>query len=211
MLKWVVACGLIAAGWLGIVCEAASAEKLGTFIGEVVTRWEDDGRRMTLMEPIKFVDGSGRSWRVPRGVLVDGASIPSIFWSFIGGPFEGKYRNASIIHDYFCEVRTRKWEEVHRVFFEGMLASGVGLSRARLIYEAVNRFGPRWAPPKVDPKCLKQDGSIDLSKCTENSAVSKTEVTFPKAGAAELNAFLNDAGKIGDPEDVRALREAVGR
>jgi uncharacterized protein DUF1353 len=63
-----------------------------------VTRWEDDGRLMTLVESFAYIDSSGRTWRVPSGVQVDGASIPQVFWSIIGGPFEGRYRNASIIH-----------------------------------------------------------------------------------------------------------------
>ncbi|MBO0753482.1 MAG: DUF1353 domain-containing protein, partial [Bradyrhizobiaceae bacterium] len=91
---FVFACGLL-------------AESNGRFVGHVVTRWEDDGRQMTIMEPFQFIDPHDRRWSVPRGIAVDGASIPQVFWSVIGGPFEGRYRNASVIHDYYCKARTR--------------------------------------------------------------------------------------------------------
>jgi Protein of unknown function (DUF1353) len=43
---------------------------------------------------------------VPAGAIVGGASIPQVFWSIIGGPFEDKYREASVIHDYYCEQKS---------------------------------------------------------------------------------------------------------
>jgi hypothetical protein len=83
-------------------------------------------------------------WSVPSGTRVDGASIPSVFWSIIGAPYTGKYREASVIHDYFCETKSRHWKAVHRVFLDGMLARGVDKIQAQLMYLAVYRFGPRW-------------------------------------------------------------------
>jgi hypothetical protein len=190
---------------------AARPEGLGTFVGRIVTEWQDDGRLMTLLEPFQFVDGSGRKWSVPRGIAVDGASIPSFLWSLTGGPFEGKYRNASIIHDYYCEVRSRRWQEVHRVFYDAMLASGVGQARALLMFKAVEQFGPRWDEPVVDPKCLKPDGAFDFGKCTENSAVRKTEIFWPTSGKEEVLEFLKEVDQSADPDDIRTLRDAIER
>jgi hypothetical protein len=62
----------------------------------------------------------------------------------LGGPFDGKYRNASVIHDWFCDRRSAPWERVHRVFYEAMLASGVEPYKAKLMYLAVYYQGPRW-------------------------------------------------------------------
>jgi hypothetical protein len=67
----------------------------------------------------------------------------------MGGPFEGKYRDASIVHDWYCDLRTRSWQNVHLVFYEAMLTSGVALSRARLMYAAVYWGGPRWSDTVV--------------------------------------------------------------
>jgi len=120
---------------------SAAAEKLGRFKGELVLKALPDGRAMQLVHPFAYVDSHDVSWPVPSGVQVDGASIPSVFWSLIGAPYTGKYREASVIHDYYCATKSRHWKAVHRVFLDGMLARGVDKIRADL---AVYRFGPRW-------------------------------------------------------------------
>lgn len=109
-----------------------------------LTEWLDDGRHMRLKQPFGYVEEGGREWPVPSEAVVDGASIPRVFWSLIGGPFEGQYRNASVVHDYYCDMQTRPWQDTHRVFYEAMLCSGVGDIRAKTMYYAVYRFGPRW-------------------------------------------------------------------
>jgi hypothetical protein len=58
------------------------------FVGRVLAEWLPDGRNMRLEEPFEYVDAGGRRWPVPKGISVDGASIPQVFWSIIGGPFE---------------------------------------------------------------------------------------------------------------------------
>ena len=56
---------------------------------------------MTLLDDFGYVDPGKITWKAPKGHKIDGASIPPVFWSFIGGPFEGKYRNASVVR---CET-----------------------------------------------------------------------------------------------------------
>jgi hypothetical protein len=90
------------------------------------------------------VDSNGIEWSVPAGTILDGASIPRVFWSVIGAPFTGAFREASVIHDHYCNVRSRHWKAVHRAFLDGMLARGVDPLQAQLMYIAVYRFGPRW-------------------------------------------------------------------
>src|SRR5712692_9140850 len=38
------------------------------------------------------------------------ASIPRAFWSVIGGPLEGQYRNASVFHDVACDQKIAAME-----------------------------------------------------------------------------------------------------
>lgn len=114
------------------------------FEGDFLVTLLDDGRNIRLESDLIFFDPSDVRWAAPKGAVVDGASIPRGFWSLVGGPFEGKYRNASIIHDWFCDKRTRTWQATHRVFFDGMIASGVSVARAKLLYYAVWWGGPRW-------------------------------------------------------------------
>lgn len=118
----------------------------GRYIGgPPLTEWLEDGRHMQLKRPFSYTQENGYDWPVPIDAIVDGASIPQVFWSLIGGPFEGRYRDASIVHDFYCDEQSRPWKQTHRIFYEGMLCSGVEESKAKILYYAVYRFGPRWS------------------------------------------------------------------
>jgi hypothetical protein len=135
---------IVAALLLALFTSYASAQSFGSFIGDVVAKWNDDGRTMTLVEPFAYLDPAGVRWDAPKGATVDGASIPRFAWSIIGGPFEGKYRTASVIHDVACVEKKRPWETVHLAFYTAMRASGVSAIKAKIMYAAVYHFGPRW-------------------------------------------------------------------
>lgn len=81
---------------------------------------------------------------------MDGASIPRALWTLIGGPFEDKYRNASIIHDWYCDVRSRPWKDTHRVFYHAMITSSVPIAQAKLLFAGVYWGGPRWSQTVVE-------------------------------------------------------------
>ena len=124
------------------------SDEFGRFEGdEPVTQWLDDGRQMKLLSTLAFWRPDGSHWPVPAGIVIDGASIPGALWSVLGGPFEGRYRKPSIVHDHYCVTKERPWADVHRMFYEGMRAAGVGPIKAKTMYYAVYRFGPRWPDP----------------------------------------------------------------
>lgn len=138
---------ILLAAWVILIVSwprIASAEKLGRFQDELVMKALPDGRTMEIVRPFTYIDSHNVTWPVPARTQVDGASIPRAFWSMIGGPFTGKYREASVIHDYYCASKLRHWKAAHRVFLDGMLARGVDKIKAQLMYLAVYRFGPRW-------------------------------------------------------------------
>ena len=120
------------------------AGEWGRFDGAVTARWLDDGRSMQLVEPFVYVDPRAERWDAPAGAVVNGASIPRAFWSLIGGPFEGHFRDASVVHDVACETRARGWQATHRMFYEACRCGGVGDVLAKTMYYAVHHFGPRW-------------------------------------------------------------------
>src|SRR5262245_19005365 len=84
----------------------SSADEKGAFVGRIVSEWLPESRRMKLLEPFTYIDANKRRWLVPSGTVIGGASIPQTFWTIIRAPFSGAYRNASVIHDYYCESRT---------------------------------------------------------------------------------------------------------
>lgn len=110
-----------------------------------------------LEADFRFKDPNGLVWITPANEEVDGATIPQEFWSFIGGPFEGQYLNASVIHDHYCKTKSRTAHDTHRAFYYGMMANRVPEWKAKFMYWAVSLFGPDWALTKratSEPMCM---------------------------------------------------------
>ncbi|MEQ0314415.1 DUF1353 domain-containing protein [Klebsiella sp. GB_Kp051] len=150
-----------------------------------LTEWLDDGRSMQLKRPFGYISMNDREWNVPIDTIVDGASIPRVFWSLIGGPLEGPYRNASIVHDHFCDIRTQPWPDVHRMFHDAMLCSGVPYLKARIMFYAVYRFGPRWI----------NIPSIELASFGVAKSTSMVSTEFPTE-AFDADSFIADCIRI---------------
>jgi Protein of unknown function (DUF1353) len=121
-----------------------STSTWGYFSGPIETRWEADGRTMTLLNELRYTDPKGVVWIAPAGSAVDGASIPRALWPFFGGPFEGKFRNASVLHDVAYDQKSRPWQQVDRMFYDAMRCSGVGAVEAKTFYYALYRHGRHW-------------------------------------------------------------------
>jgi hypothetical protein len=117
-MLWLVA----AAGPIALAIPSFS-EPVDRFVGEVVLRDIDPkGRNFELEQPFGYIDPSGTMWQAEKGLVTDGASIPWPLWSIVGGPFEGEYRRAAVIHDFYCDRKYRGWERTHRVFYDAMMS-----------------------------------------------------------------------------------------
>ena len=116
-----------------------------------------DGRQFALEHDFRYLDSKGVPWLAPTDLLTDGATIPPIFWSVIGGPWDGLYREAAVVHDAYCCAQTCPWDQVHRMFYEAMRCSGVGWVQAGTMFFAVWLGGPRWKKlnPSM-PDCCKE-------------------------------------------------------
>jgi len=117
----------------------------GIFLNTVKVEWpRGEDRIMNILEDFVFIDKNGLEWRAPAGSSIDGASIPKFFWRVIGSPFIGLYREPSVIHDVYCQTKSRPAQDTHDCFLEMMKANKVEPERAQTMYNAVNNFGPRW-------------------------------------------------------------------
>jgi len=120
----------------------------GTFVNEVRTVWlSDHPRNMRLLDDVKFIDNRGRTvWTAGKGTVINGAStgwfLRRLFPAFIG-----KYRRATVVHDYYCMNRKDipSWK-VHRMFRDAMLADGTSVAVAWIMWIGVRLFGPRFGP-----------------------------------------------------------------
>jgi endonuclease G, mitochondrial len=121
----------------------ADENNWGRYEGVIVAKFLDDGRNMQIEKPFKYIDPHALDWDVPAGTVTDGASVPRFFWVLFA-PFTGKYRAAAVVHDRFCQTKSRGWRQTHEMFYEAMRASGVDEITAKAMYAAVYEFGPRW-------------------------------------------------------------------
>lgn len=208
----IAALGLLILVFLYPLYSAQATTKLERgFNGKLITEWLDDGRNMRLMGSFGYISPDKKLWKVPKGTIVNGASIPRFLWSFIGSPFGDKYRKASVIHDYYCETRSRDWKRVHKVFYEAMLDSGVDPSKAWLMYQAVERFGPRWDTHAVRSlqSCRKPDGSIDFANCARNAPSEKPSIVMPNADQEAIRSFLNEMKSTEHGEAAIEMEQAI--
>jgi hypothetical protein len=164
---------------------AAAQDKLGRFEGEVVAKFMRDGRNMKLEKPFAYVDPRGMRWDVPAGTVTDGASIPRVLWTAYP-PFTGNYREAAVIHDYYCQTRSRPWRDTHGVFYHAMRTAGVEEQLAKTMYATVLYLGPRWGAGAA-----RGAGSDKaLSRADEDKLFKELEAWVKKA-----NPSLEEIGR----------------
>jgi len=120
----------------------------------------DKSNRVRLLEDLIFIDTKGKKWTSPKGSVVDGATIPRAFQGIMGTPYGGEYVLASVIHDVAYDEKKESWEEVHRAFYDALLASGVEANKASLMYMAVYEGSSRWGKNKH--KHLSQKKVLNL-------------------------------------------------
>ena len=178
------------------VAAAQQKHPWGYYSGQVEARWENDGRRMTLLRELRYTDPDGILWVAPAGSVVDGASIPRVLWTLMGGPFDGKYRNASVLHDVAYEQKTRPWKQCDRMFYNAMRCSAVGATEAKTMYYALYRHGRHWKrlhivsgpaaeETEIVPRAIAVDEREDLAAARdwiENAKPSLAQIEARAAG-----------------------------
>jgi hypothetical protein len=189
----------VSAMWMATSCASVPLGSLegatffGSYKGRVVAEWLEDGRFMRLVEPFSFSDWRGVVWDAPAGSKVDGASIPRLGWTAVGGPFEGTYRDASVIHDVACVRKDRPWKETHLAFYAGMRASGVPAGKAKRMFAAVYHFGPEWplpGHPGRDGRILEMD--LQFLQTEIERPLSEEPTIFDEMTLDDIMAFGRD-------------------
>lgn len=132
----------------------------GSFEGTVVGEWlRQDGeyRDMKLREDFAFVDNSGRRWIAPAGRVINGASIPRGLWDIVGSPYDGAYREASVVHDVACDDKSATWQDVHYMFYLACKCGGLEANKAKVLFWAVWYGGPRWEKDEATAVTRRQE------------------------------------------------------
>jgi Protein of unknown function (DUF1353) len=176
---------------LAIFGATEAQENFGRFTTSPKLEFVDEGpgkgRDMRLLEDLTYIDPSGGDWTARKGFQTDGASIPQVFWSFVGGPFDGAYRNAAVVHDWYCDKKDKRWQDVHRIFYYASRAAGVGPIKAKILYAAVMFGGPRWGKGKSQcyAQCHTPRGT------TEKNGLTVLTPEVSKERAQEIVDWVN--------------------
>ena len=194
-------------------CSGINDKQYGWFEGCVHACWLDDGRYMALLKPLVFHQTRGnKTWTAPAGTVTDGATIPPVFWTAIGGPFEDRYRDAAVNHDYECCVQQNPWRDVHRMFYDAMMTRGVEPWRAKLMYFAVYHTGPSWPKTERRPRRGFSEGDIaraaHLFKKRRQMQLEDIETLTPedlRARVPAKPAYIEGAAVLDDTKKIRAV------
>lgn len=189
----------------------------GEYYSTPKTEWLSDSDGMKLLEAFRYKDPAGRMWTAPSGSVINGASIPRIAWAIVGSPYQMPYRDASIIHDHYCDSMERTWEETHRVFYDAMLTSRTSESEALIKYWAVVRGGPRWDdhyrwsglwPFKVPRAGRDNDAAFAPSSVAKSAVLTTPSPMLEETLLAELNSITMqaEAGTL-SPSEIRTIVE----
>jgi len=113
------------------------------FEGEVDLRFLSDGRHAEVLQDFRFIDTDGVIFKADKGQIVNGASIPRVFWRLIGSPFVGNYRKSAVVHDCEYKSKTKTRKQVDKGFLHSMKLEGVGRIKRKVMYRMVRLFGRR--------------------------------------------------------------------
>jgi hypothetical protein len=180
------------------IAGAEQSHQWGYYSGAPVTRWDSDGRNMTLLSELRYTDPKGETWIAPAGSKVDGASIPRYLWSLMGGPFEGKYRNASVLHDVSYDQHNRPWQDCDRMFYNAMRCSGVSAAEAKTMYYALYKFGRHWKFPIKRAKPLTPSELLAQGEVPRASPVNTNEVNTARDWIRNADPSLEEIEQRAD-------------
>jgi hypothetical protein len=150
-------------------------------------------RDIRLTAPFGYVDKKGIHWDVPAGYVTNGASIPASLWGIVGGPFDGPYRDAAVIHDYYCEAKSRTSDETHEMYYEAAIARGTSEAIAKTMYAGILLGGPTW---QIAPKKAGFDVFAQGTGPT---------VTTPSGATVKVDQGL--VNKSATPDQLKAAEE----
>lgn len=77
-------------------------------------------------------------YKIPKGFVTDGASVPRIFWTLFPPVFD--YFGASVIHDYLIQTKS-DWKDAETEFKRYLKRDGIGVIRVFLMLNAVRIGG----------------------------------------------------------------------
>lgn len=104
-------------------------------------------RGAILLCDFTFVDSFGVRWEAPTGAMLDGSSIPWLIQRWMGSPWVGLHRFASIPHDVYCASKERPSKKIHYMYYDACRAAGE--QKAWTMYQGIRFGGPDFKGRRV--------------------------------------------------------------
>lgn len=151
LILLLLACGLWLQGWLAgrRYYNRARPDPWGRSAGRPTYTFLESATgedRMALVHPdtdLRHEMPDGSVIAMSSGRMIDGQSIPVLARPLIGGPFDGRSRNAAALHDELCAVRQRSAIEAHGAMYAAMRARGLWW-RGPIVHAVQLNWGARW-------------------------------------------------------------------
>ena len=111
---------------------------------------DNDGVKKAILQEDLFFYIDNKMYRIPKGFISDGCSIPKSLRWLIGNPLSSKYIIASIIHDwlYYTHIFNRK--QADNIFYKYLLDNGNCEYKSYIMFSTVRIFGINYWRNKYD-------------------------------------------------------------
>ncbi|MET3898011.1 hypothetical protein ABIB57_001957 [Devosia sp. UYZn731] len=163
---------------------------------------------------------NGVGWEAGKGLITDGASIPSWGRWLIGQPLDEAFAKAATLHDHYCREnhQVRDYLSTHRMFYDALIDSGMDSVKAGVMYAAVLVGGPKWSQLVPGEECEVLDNDICVranpTVLTIDGAKPSTNVIEAKYDELPMEALTKEfAARIESekltPEEIQQM--ALGR
>ena len=117
---------------------------MSTFTEPLIVKKLDE-RTWEIMRAFEYHVGFENSFevvKIPKGFVTDFATVPRMFWILF--PPDGKYTQATIVHDYLYHTKKYTRSKSDAIFLEAMGVLGVPWWKRRTMWLAVRAAG--WIP-----------------------------------------------------------------
>lgn len=114
------------------------------FLPNIKISMDEELDKFITLEPLTY-EIMGDVFTVHENFIYDGASIPRIFWTLIGGPFHPDFQKAACLHDFMYRYTLGR-EKADYYFYLILKYVGVNPVKAWLMFKYVSWLG--WIPYK---------------------------------------------------------------
>lgn len=120
------------------------------------------GPKLWVLNAPMIIVVSGKTWRVPKGFVTDGASVPRLLWR-IATPMSGAHAEAAVLHDWLysldCLIKLTH-KEADAIFLEAMKVMGTTFVVRNTLFTGVDVFGGSSFRKRLSKDKLSDEGAL---------------------------------------------------